>query len=806
MTISYNWLTEYLPVKLSPEDISSILTSIGLEVESLEKYEEIKGGLKGLVVGEVLEVIPHPNADKLRLTKVDIGRNEPLNIVCGAKNVAAGQKVIVAGLGATVYPVHGEPITIKAAKIRGEESMGMICAEDEIGLGQSHEGILVLDETAVPGTTAEEYFRPEEDWIYEIGLTPNRMDATSHIGVAKDVCAWLSSRADKPVTVELPHTDILKIDDHKEVYTVEVDNVKACPRYAGISLTHITVGESPAWLKKRLAAIGVRPINNVVDITNFVLHECGQPLHAFDGDAVAEHKIIVRNVEEGTFFVTLDGKERKLHKDDLMICDANGGMCIAGVFGGLHSGVTDKTTRLFLESACFDKVSVRRTSFRHDLRTDAAMRFEKGVDISGVEFALKRAANLMKDLCGARVSSEIIDVYPDPRPQTIVNLPYAYLDKLSGKHYNPDKVKLILSSLGFEIIQQDSSGLELAVPYSKSDISLPADLVEEVMRIDGYDEVAIPTHISIAPSGSDKSDEEYLKEKAASYLTSNGFFEIFTNSITNSKYYPEDPGLVHLMNSLNTALNVMRPSMLETGLEAIAHNINYKQTDLLLYELGRIYGKEAQHFEEKETLVLFATGNKYPESWIQPAARTDNYFLKGHIKNLVALLNDSPAQIVPSVANNLEYAQDVVIRGSKVGECGLVSREKTNAFGIRQSVWYAAFDWELLVHKADSGTIQYHEVSRYPTMRRDLALILDDAIPFSAVETIAGEDKSGILESVNLFDVFKSQKLGEGKKSYAVSFTFLHPERTLTDKEIDKVMQKLANSFEKNLQAEIRKQ
>lgn len=807
MTISYNWLAQYLPVKLSPEKLSDILTAIGLEVEHLEEYEEVKGSLRGLVIGKVLEVRPHPNADRLKITEVDTGGSHPLQIVCGAPNVAAGQKVVVAGVGTTIYPLGGEPVAMKAARIRGEESLGMICGADEIGLGSGHEGILVLREDAVPGTPAAAYFKPETDWTYEIGLTPNRMDATSHLGVARDVCAWLSSRQEEPVLVNYPEADFFRADNHRVVYRVKVENEAACPRYAGVSLTDITVAESPDWLKKRLASVGVRPINNVVDITNFVLHECGQPLHAFDGDALSGDEILIKNLPEGTPFVTLDGKTRRLRAEDLMICDAKGGICIAGVFGGLHSGVTPKTTRLFLESACFDRVSIRRTSFRHDLRTDAAMRFEKGVDISGVQFALKRAVNLMKELCGAQVSSDIIDVYPHPRPQTIIALKYDYLRKLSGKPYEAKRARSILESLGFETIEQDASGLQVAVPYHKSDMAVPADLVEEVMRIDGYDEVAIPTHISMAPSSVHRPDGESLKNKAAGYLVANGFYEIFTNSITNGRYYDsgQSSGLVRLMNSLNSELDVMRPDMLETGLEAVAYNLNHKQTDLLLFEFGKIYRKSGDRYEEKEMLALFLTGNKLPENWIQPLAATDSYFLKGHLQNVFALLGAAAPAMAPAEAGSLEAAQHIFLEGEPLGECGRVPRKTAAAFGIRQPVWYAVLSWDSLVQRLTDKPVRYRGVSRYPAVRRDLALILDESVPFASVEKTARSLNSRILESVNLFDVFKSPKLGEDKKSYAVSFTFVHPEKTLTDKEIDRVMQKLSGSFERELQAEIRK-
>lgn len=805
MKISYNWLCELLPVKPEPEELSVILTSIGLEVESLEKYEEVKGNLEGLIIGEVLEVKQHPNADKLKITKVNTGGNELLSIVCGASNVETSQKVVVATIGTTIYPVGKEPVTMKAARIRGEESQGMICAEDEIGLGESHEGIMVLNHGAELGMTAKEYFQPAEDWIYEIGLTPNRMDAMSHLGVAKDVCAWLSNHHGETIRPVIQSVENFKSDNQQLTFVVQVENVKDCPRYAGISLSNIKVAESPVWLKHKLKAIGVRPINNVVDITNYILNECGQPLHAFDGDKIADKKVIVKNLPDGSPFVTLDGKERKLDTQDLMICDENGGMCIAGVFGGLDSGVTDKTTHLFLESACFNGVAIRRTSFRHDLRTDAAMRFEKGADISGVIYALKRAAELMRELCGAIISSEIIDVYPNPAPKKEVLLSFEYLKRLSGKSYQPQKVKSILMALGFEIWKEDMHELVVAVPYSKPDISLPADVVEEVMRIDGYDNVEFPSHIRMSPALSEKPDKEAVREKTADYLTSNGFYEIFTNSITNSQYYDKEQPLIRLINNLSLELDVMRPSMLHTGLEAIAYNLNRKLSDILFFEFGKTYLPEENNYEENEKLALYASGNKMPENWQNKVVPVDNYFMKGHLQNIFSLLGFSKTEFENVQHADLKDVQCMLLKNKKVGVFGNVNHKILERFGIKQPVLYAEIDWKTLVKQSGKTEISYREIPRYPSVRRDLALILDKNTPFASVEKTAYNIKSNILQSVNLFDVFESEKLGTGKKSCAVSFTFQHPEKTLTDKEVDKTMQKLIFAFEKELQAEIRK-
>lgn len=807
MKISYNWLKEYLPEVPDPKTLSDILTSIGLEVEKMESYEEVKGGLEGLVIGEVLEVDPHPNADRLKITLVDTGNGEPLRIVCGAPNVARRQKVVVAPVGATIYPSAAAPVTMKAARIRGEESLGMICAADEIGLGDSHDGILVLEAAARPGTPARDYFELTGDWVYEIGLTPNRMDAMSHMGVARDVCAWLSNRKGNEVNPVIVPVDQFKVDDTSLPFTVEVENTIACPRYAGISLGAVKIGESPDWLKKRLKSIGVRPINNVVDITNFVLHEVGQPLHAFDADQIRDRKIIVRNLPGGSSFVTLDGKERKLHPEDLMITDPAGGLCIAGVFGGMDSGVTEKTTRIFLESACFNPTMIRRTSFRHDLRTDAATRFEKGVDISGVIYALKRAANLMKELAGAVVTSEIADVYPSPQPRTRVAFTYDYLSRISGKDYQTEQVTAILGSLGFELSGQDAAGFVAAVPYSKPDITLAADLAEEVMRIDGYDNIAIPTHIRLAPSLTEKSDQEAIGKKISGYLTGAGFFEIFTNSITNSQYYVPDQPLIRLMNSLSTELDVMRPSLLETGLEAVAYNLNRKQRDLLFFERGKTYLPSDGHYKETEYLALFLSGNKTPEGWLLKPAPLDQYFLKGHLDNLFLLLGIPSPSILPveEEPTRLQSVQHIHSGNHRVGRLGAVNPSTLQRFGIRQPVFYAELDWKSLISQSGKSKVVYRDIPRYPSMRRDLALILDKEIPFARVQEAAQSVKSGILQTIHLFDVFESDKIGPDKKSFALGFTFLDARKTLTDKEIDKVMLQLVKTLEHQLNAEIRK-
>ncbi|HEY9257540.1 phenylalanine--tRNA ligase subunit beta [Chitinophaga sp.] len=809
MTISYNWLCDYLPVKPTPEELSTILTRIGLEVENLEKFEAVKGSLAGLVIGEVLTAEKHPNADKLRLTTVNTGNGEPLHIVCGAPNVAVGQKVVVAPIGATIYPLSGEPLTMKKAKIRGEESQGMICAEDEIGLGNSHDGILVLDASLQPGTPASEVFKPAKDYIFEIGLTPNRMDAMSHIGVAKDVCAFLNNiEHTHKYQVQLPEIKALPKAATPLPISVTIENTDACPRYSGISITGIQVAPSPEWLKTKLTAIGVRPINNIVDITNFILHETGQPLHAFDVAAIKGNAVVVKNLPAGTPFVTLDEKERKLDASDLMICNGAGeGMCIAGVFGGLHSGVSDTTQSIFLESAFFSAGGIRTTSFRHGLRTDAASRFEKGVDISNVVFALQRAADLICEISGGQVASDLIDVYPAVKVKTQIETTYSYIRKLSGGNYPDDKIKNILRSLGFDTLSESATGFRVSVPFSKPDISLPADLVEEVMRIDGLDNIEIPSKIAISPALSAQPDAESVKEKIADYLAGNGFNEIFTNSITNSKYYTPEvlETAVKMMNSLTVELDIMRPSMLETGLESISHNLNRKNEDLLFFEFGKTYQVLEKGYGENNHLVLYLTGKQTAETWMHAAKPVDFYFLKGFVINILKQLGYKQLTWAESTETGLQPAWEIKVKNQVVVTLGGVPTAKLKQFDIRQAVWFATFNWDKILGLLQKSDNFYKEIPRFPAVRRDLALILDKPVKFAAVEAAARSVKSGLLQQVNLFDVFESEKLGTNKKSYAVSFTFLDAQKTLTDKEIDSVMEKLIKTFETQLQAEIRK-
>lgn len=807
MTISYNWLSDYLPFPLEPERLSRILTSIGLEVESMEQYESIRGGLKGLVIGEVLTCDPHPNADKLKLTTVGIGAGTPLQVVCGAPNVATGQKVVVAPVGTTIYPSGKEPLTMKIAKIRGVESQGMICAEDEIGLGNDHGGILVLPATVKVGTPASDYFHTYTDILYEIGLTPNRMDAMSHMGVARDVCAYLTHHDKKEWRIKSPSVNSFKVLDHSLPISVTVIDKEACKRYAGISISGVKIQESPQWMKDKLMAIGIRPINNIVDITNFVLHESGQPLHAFDADAIKGNQVIVRTLPENTLFTTLDEKERKLSAGDLMICNVEEGMCIGGVFGGLKSGVTQSTTRIFLESAWFNPVSIRKTSFRHGLRTDAATRFEKGVDISQTVQVLKRAALLIRDLAGGTISSDIVDVYPDPLEKKQVAIKYHYLKKLSGKNYHPDTVKKILEALGFELVKDGIDEMWVSVPFSKPDISIPADIVEEILRIDGLDNVEIPQAITITPSVEDDRDGK-LRDKIAQYLAGSGFREILTNSITNSSYFTEEQlkGSVKMMNNLSVELDVLRPAMLETGLAVIAHNLNRKSSDLRLFEWGKTYQTNGVgSYEELPHCCVYLTGNFNPNSWRSKAVPSDVYLLKGVVDKICSAAGLNAITYEPASVEGLVSSLFIYSGKQLIGRMGQVSRQKSAQFDIKQPVFFADLDWQAVMVLVLRSKISFRELPRQMPVQRDLALLVPKGLEYVAIEGSVRSSGVSKLKNMELFDLFESDKLGLDMKSVAITLTFLDEEKTMTDVEIDAMMQKIMRTLEKDLGAEIRK-
>jgi phenylalanyl-tRNA synthetase beta chain len=802
MRISYNWLSEYLPETIDPQQLSEILTAIGLEVESLEAFETIKGGLQGVVIGKVLKAEQHPNADKLKVTSVNIGGEQPLQIVCGAPNVAEGQTVAVATVGTTIHPLSGDALTMKVAKIRGVESFGMICAEDELGLGGSHDGIIILPDALAAGTPAAEHFQPYSDWIYDIGLTPNRMDAMSHYGVARDVCAYLAHHNKKDVSAKPIFNTELKIADHSFTVSVEIENKEACQRYAGISISNVQVGDSPAWLKNKLLAIGQRPINNIVDITNYILHETGQPLHAFDGDKIDGKKVIVKNLPEATPFVTLDEKERKLRAEDLMICSATSPMCIAGVFGGMNSGVSASTKNIFLESAWFHPVSIRRTSLAHGLRTEAATRFEKGVDISNSVNVLKRAAQIICEVTGGNISSAIVDVYPSPKTKQKVVVNYEYVRRLSGKEYSSTAIKNILQKLGFVYTNETNDSFEIEVPHSKTDISIPADIVEEIIRIDGLNNIEIPATIKFSPVVGSSTLKEKLKNKIADHLTGAGFTEILTNSITNSAYYNEEVlnSSVKMINSLSSELDILKPSMLETGLEVLAYNLNRKNDKLRLFEFGKTYfTKAVGNYKEVERLCIYITGIAAAKTWNDQPAEASVYYLKGLIR-LIGKISGVDNIELKTADDKIE----VVVKNQTIGAVQLVNNQQAEQFGIKQQVFYLDIDFENFVSIAAKNKIDYKEVSKFPVVERDLAFLVDAETKFTAIEKLIGGLKLNKMKQYRLFDVYADKKLG-GKKSMALNFSFSDEEKTLTDKEIDGFMQKIIAAFEKELGAEIRK-
>ncbi|GAA4460460.1 phenylalanine--tRNA ligase subunit beta [Nemorincola caseinilytica] len=803
MIISYQWLLEYLPEPLPVNELSQILTSIGLEVEAVEPVETIKGGLEGLVTGEVLTCAKHPNADKLSVTTVSVGGAEPLHIVCGAPNVAAGQKVIVATVGTTVYPTEGDPITIKKAKIRGEESAGMICAEDEIGLGNSHAGIMILPADTQVGIPASQYFNlPATDHAIHIGLTPNRSDANSHIGVARDVCAYLSHHRKSEHRAVMP-VSFFDIDDKSgtdgwPAINVSIEAVEACPRYAGMGISGVKVGDSPEWLQRRLAAIGVRSINNIVDITNYVLHEYGQPLHAFDADRLNGGKIVVRHLPEGTVFTGLDDKQRKLRADDLMICDGNGPVAIGGVFGGKDSGITEGTANVFLESAYFAPMGIRRTSMHHGLRTDAATHFEKGVDINNVLPALHRAAAMIAEIAGGRVLPHMTDVYPTPLKTTEVSITYEHIRRLSGKDYGHEAIRNILLALGFGIQGETAEMLKLSVPSNKTDVTQPADIVEEILRIDGLDNIEIPQRLNISLTKALPTDR-HMRERVAALLCGMGMQEIVTNSIVNSKYYPGNETLVRMINSLSADLDCMRPSLLEGALEVAAYNCNRRSTDLALFEFGNVYKHIDGKYVEESRLSLLVTGNARGQHWQYKAQPADIYYLKGLLNNMLA------ANGITGIATS--YDGDTIVWKWKNRElCRMmqVPKDKRTAFDVKQDVYYAEIYWEVWYSATGSVKTRYSEVPKFPAVQRDLAIVLDTQVSYQQVQEVTAQLKLAELRTYGLFDVFESEKLGAGKKSYALNYTFQLQDRTLTDAETEQLMKKLADAYKNKLNALIR--
>lgn len=806
MRISYNWLHNYLPEAIAPEKLSKILTSIGLEVESIDQYHEIKGNLNGVVVGEVITCEKHPDADRLKITTVNIGQEAALQIVCGATNVAAGQKVVVALSGATIYPIHGDPITLKQVKIRGVESKGMICAEDELGMGNSHDGIMVLPENAVPGTPASDFFKLYADYIFEIGLTPNRMDAMSHIGVAKDVCAWMSHHNKKSTKPKLPFQNIKGAGEKAPEIKVSVKDYSACPRYSGLVFTNIKVKESPKWLQDFLKSIGQRPINNIVDITNFILHETGQPLHAFDLEKIKGNEIIVQTLPEGTPFICLDEKERKLTATDLMICNSEHPMSIGGVFGGLDSGVTEETKSIFLESACFSTSSIRKSSMHHALRTEAAIRFEKGTDISQTVIVAKRAAQLIIELADGSWDGNTTDLYPKPAEKKQVSIKYHYLKKISGKNYHPDAIKNILENLGFELIKEGIDDIRVAAPFNKPDISLPADIAEEILRIDGLDNIDIPDSVQLTPSGGNNYRLE-LREKLGQALTGMGFTEIICNSITNSKYYDDTilSSTVKMMNSLSSELDIMRPSMLEPQLETISYNINRKNTDLKLFEYGNIYAVSGEgKYVEQHQLSICITGNNHGLHWQEKSELISMFYAKGIVAQLMALSGLKNFQFVKNYAS-ASVNFDICVGKIKIGNITVVSNHRRELFGVEQEVFWINLYFDQLCQLTENLKIIYKPVSKFMPVDRDISMLIDKQISYEQIEMeLYGSAING-LTGISLFDVFESEKIGKDKKSLAIRCTFTNEEKTLTEKEIEAAMQKIRQKLEGKLQAEIRK-
>ncbi|MFD0792365.1 phenylalanine--tRNA ligase subunit beta [Mucilaginibacter litoreus] len=799
MKISYNWLKEFIDTNKSPEEISQILTGTGLEVESLEKVQAIPGGLEGLVIGYVKETTQHPNADRLKVTKVDVGGGEDLQIVCGAANVVAGQKVVVATVGTMVHPTTGEPFKINKSKIRGEVSEGMICAEDEIGLGHSHEGIMVLDADVPVGKLAKEHFELNDDYLYEIGLTPNRADAASHLGTARDVAAFLK------LAVNKPDVSAFKVDSNDSPIQVVVENEDAAPRYSGLTITDITVGESPKWLKERLAVIGVRSINNVVDITNYVLHELGQPLHAFDADAITGNKVIVKNVAEVTVFKTLDEVDRKLSAADLMICNAEEPMCIAGVFGGAKSGVTASTKSIFLESAYFNSVSVRKTSKRHGLKTDASFRFERGTDPDMTVFALKRAALLIQQVAGGKVSSEIFDHYPNPVAPFDVDVTYKNIDRLIGKAIGNDTIKSILTSLDISIVNETEEGLSLKVPPYRVDVTREVDVIEEILRLYGYNNIEIPTQIRASLNTSQRPEKDTVQNTISDLLSANGFNEIMGNSLTKLAYSDNPDAAVKIVNPLSSDLDAMRQTLLYSGLEAIAYNQNRRNADIKFYEFGKVYSTKEDKYIETQRFSIFITGNNTDEQWNQKQQPVSFYNIKAIVDGILQRLNITDFATEDSTCKKLAYGLQYMLNDKQLVKFGQVGKNALKKVDLDKEVFYADFDFDLVLKQVRKNVIVYQEVSKFPAVRRDLSMLVDTAVTFGQLKQIAARADKKLLKDVNVFDVYQGDKLPAGKKSYALSFILQDTEKTLTDKAIDAIMQKIIYNLGKEAGAEIRK-
>ncbi len=808
MKISYNWLKQFIKIDWTPEKAGELLTDLGLEVEGIETFQSVKGGLEGVVVGEVLTCEKHPNADKLKVTTVNIGSDAPVQIVCGAPNVAAGQKVPVATIGTTLFTEEGESWKIKKGKIRGEESFGMICAEDELGLGKSHDGIMILDATLKVGTPCADIFDIENDHVFEIGLTPNRADAMSHLGTARDLKAGLLQ---KDINLELitPSLSSFHVENRTLKFDIDVVNKELAPRYCGVSISGLKVKQSPEWLQNRLKAIGLTPINNVVDATNYVLHELGQPLHAFDAVKIAGNKIEVKTLKKGTKFITLDGIERELHEDDLMICDAEKPMCIAGVFGGEFSGVTESTTSIFLESAYFNPVSIRKTAKRHGLNTDASFRFERGIDPNITEYALKRAALLIQELAGGEITSDILDIYPNKIEDFQVRLSFDNAKKLIGQEIPRETIKSILTSLEIKVNNVTETGLGLTVPAYRNDVQREADVIEEVLRVYGYNNIATTKKLNASISSTSKFDDHKIQNIVGDQLVSQGFYEIMANSLTTSKYVELSEQLkeehnVSILNHLSTDLGVMRQSLLFSGLEAVSYNINRKKDNLKLFEFGKTYHQYAETREEFKHLSVFVTGNRSQERWTNTVQKSDFFYLKGTITGILDRLGLSRYKVSPVKNDVFSEGVSLSLGKNTLVDFGLLNSKVLKHFGISQNVLFADFNWDAVLDMVKHNKVKFKDIPKYPAVRRDFALLLDESVAFEDIDKIASQTEKQLLKDVDLFDVYQGKNLPKGKKSYAVSFTLQDENKTLTDKQIDKIMNKLKSNFEKQLGAELR--
>jgi phenylalanyl-tRNA synthetase beta chain len=808
MKISYNWIKQFIKTNWTTEQTSELLTDLGLEVEGISAYESVKGGLKGVVVGQVITCAQHPNADKLKITAVNIGTNDTLQIVCGAPNVDVNQKVLVATIGTTLYTEEGEAWVIKKGKIRGEESHGMICAEDELGLGKSHDGILILDNAVEVGTKAAEIFDIENDQVFEIGLTPNRADAMSHYGVARDLKAGFLQ---KEINVELitPSVSAFHVDNRTLKIDVDVKNKDLAPRYCGVTISGIKVTESPSWLQNRLIAIGLTPKNNVVDVTNYVLHELGQPLHAFDAAKIAGNKIEVKTVASGTKFTTLDEIERELHEDDLMICDAEKPMCIAGVFGGVSSGVTAATTSIFLESAYFNPVSIRKTAKRHALNTDASFRFERGIDPNITEYALKRAALLIIELAGGEISSDVIDAYPNKVNDFQVRLSFDNAKKIIGEEIPKETIKDILTSLEIKVNNVTETGLGLTVPAYRNDVQREADIIEEILRVYGYNNIRTTEKLNASISNASRFEDHKLQNIIGNQLASQGFYEMLANSLTSPDYIKlseqlKDEHNVVMLNPLSNDLSVMRQSLLFSGLEALSYNINRKRSDLKFFEFGKTYHNYEDTREEHKHLSLLVTGNRTSESWNALNKPSDFFYIKGIIKTILDRLGLTRYNEKPTTGDIFNEGLSFNQGKNELVSFGLIKKNILKHFGINQDVLFADFNWDSIIELAQNNKIKFKPIPKYPEVRRDFALLLDDNVSFETILTLAKQTEKHLLKSVNLFDVYQGANLPKGKKSYAVSFIIQDENKTLTDNQIDKIMSKLQANFEKQLNAELR--